>query len=380
MKLLITSILVVLSFGTIAQEVKTHIWYNTFEISPSFTGTYLNRPVETSYSGTMKSRHGNFNGSVGFSFVRSGKKNLHLETGIYLARRGFSYFDDERLWYTDKYGTILSDDTTRTWYREFEHYFRVPIGLQLNIPIKKGELFFKTGVAANLTLFREKKVLETSGTEPIYSGFGTGSQKRSNDFFVGADAYLKFGYSFPIAKKYNLSISSYFSHNISAFTGHTYATGLTVGLTKQFAVEKSSDNPPKSDRNLEAKNSIYIEGLGAGVIWSLNYERRLYAGKWFDFDARIGFSHSPRISTIPWIFPLSLSASFGKSINKFELLCGYGTVLSGGQLSPETVNAHLGYRLDSNNLIFFRAALGGLYFLQGGGFVPDAAIAIGRRF
>ena len=115
-------------------------------------------------------------------------------------------------------------------------------------------------------------------------------------------------------------------------------------------------------------------------MWSLNYERRLYAGKWFDFDARVGFGYMPRTTIIPWFFPASLSASFGKSISKFELLCGYGTSLSDGKVTAESVNAHIGYRLDSNNLIFFRAALGGLYFLQGGGFVPDAAVAIGRRF
>ena len=373
------------ALGIWSQEVRTHVWYNSFEISPAFTNTYSNKAVKTNYSGTMKTQHGNFNGSLGFSFVRKGKSNLHLETGVYLGRRGFSYFRDKRTWYTDKYGYIIYDDTTRTWYREFEHFFRVPIGIQLDIPLNKGKVFIRSGVVLDLILFREEDVLENHGTEPRYNGFGTGSEKRSNDFSVATGAYFKLGYSFPLCESYNLNMSSFFSNNISdydasGFKGLSYSTGFTLGITKQFNVEKSYDNPPKSNRNLEAKNAIYIEGLGTGIIWSINYERRLYAGNWFDFDARVGFSHPVRVTVLPWVFPASLSASFGNTINKFEILCGYGTGLSNGELSAESVNAHIGYRLDSNNLIFFRAAVGALYFLQGGGFVPDAAIALGRRF
>src|SRR4051812_37775327 len=44
--------------------------------------------------------------------------------------------------------------------------------------------------------------------------------------------------------------------------------------------------PPGPAKEREAKNAVYVEGLGAGLFYSVNYER-----VFGDFAPRIGFSY-----------------------------------------------------------------------------------------
>jgi hypothetical protein len=67
--------------------------------------------------------------------------------------------------------------------------------------------------------------------------------------------------------------------------GDTPEVPPTLGDQANAAVA-ASPAPPRASKERTAKNVLYVEGLGPGLFYSLDYERMLG-----DFSARIGFSY-----------------------------------------------------------------------------------------
>jgi hypothetical protein len=66
----------------------------------------------------------------------------------------------------------------------------------------------------------------------------------------------------------------------------TAAAPATPPPTKDSAAPAAADRGTGGEKEREANNAVYLEGLGAGLLYSVNYERAFG-----DFSARVGFSY-----------------------------------------------------------------------------------------
>ena len=102
------------------------------------------------------------------------------------------------------------------------------------------------------------------------------------------------------------------------------------------------------------KNSIYVEGLGNGLYYSINYERLFLLGEYAGFATRIGFATFPG----GIIIPLEISGILGKK-HCFEFGAG-ATFVSEDQEWCYFFRA--GYRYRAGNGFLFRIAPMALIF------------------
>ena len=66
--------------------------------------------------------------------------------------------------------------------------------------------------------------------------------------------------------------------------GPSVATGATPPTHDQAAAQSATHEPSEPGRT--AKNALYVEGLGPGLFYSIDYDRAFG-----DFSARVGFSY-----------------------------------------------------------------------------------------
>ena len=78
---------------------------------------------------------------------------------------------------------------------------------------------------------------------------------------------------------------------------------------------------------ISAKNAVYLELVGSGLLYSLNYDRIFYQKGWFKSAARIGFSALPKKfeTETYWnaALPLELLGMYGRSEHHLEFGVGY---------------------------------------------------------
>lgn len=145
-----------------------------------------------------------------------------------------------------------------------------------------------------------------------------------------------------------------------------------------------------------SRNAIYVEGLGAGVLYSVNYDRRITP----DFSVRVGFS-SWSIGTLLVLgsgelsytsFPVTASYLYGNGASHLELglglVPGYVSITGGGIFFGKDVTktagtllgtAIVGYRLQPNDGgIFFRIGFTPLFTFRK--FQPWGGLSIGASF
>ncbi len=66
----------------------------------------------------------------------------------------------------------------------------------------------------------------------------------------------------------------------------------------------------QSEIAIDKKNSIVIEGLGHGFIYSLNYERVIFGNSKAHLSGQIGISYyGPKSGIVPLWVPISLNQS-----------------------------------------------------------------------
>lgn len=134
-----------------------------------------------------------------------------------------------------------------------------------------------------------------------------------------------------------------------------------------------------------APHAIYLEVLGNGVLYSLNYERRFTP----HISGRVGFMYTRaesegsfsddlaqanvRSSGSVWLVPLMINYLSGQGNNHFE--AGVGVLLGSAELGTAT----LGYRYQRPDGGFvFRAGFTPVFNREF--FLPWFGISVGRSF
>lgn len=158
--------------------------------------------------------------------------------------------------------------------------------------------------------------------------------------------------------------------------------GLSLVSLSARAQDQTSEGTERSV-GITAPNAIYLEALGSGLIYSLNYDRMLtdYVG------ARVGIGYLPHGSLSLTTVPITASVfPFGASSSKLEL--GAGIVyasLGNTKVGSATGGTYLGYvgilqyRFEPlNGGFLFR--IGFAPFILNGHFQPYGGLSLGYTF
>lgn len=153
------------------------------------------------------------------------------------------------------------------------------------------------------------------------------------------------------------------------------------------------DKPPEQERT--ANNALYVELLGAGLFYSINYDRRIgdlaLRGGLMYFSVSSGTTSTGESASASWVgVPLSVSYNIGSVKHSFEVGAGItihhisGTasslgVESTGSATQVLGHAILGYRYQPPQTGFFLRA--GLSPIVGSGvFLPWPHCGLGATF
>lgn len=163
---------------------------------------------------------------------------------------------------------------------------------------------------------------------------------------------------------------------------------LIVALIGCTALAAAVPCAAQSDAGVR-RNSIYLESLGNGGLFSINYERllsdhlglRLGFGSWEAGDF-LGFYGGGRVTTVP----IMLNSLHGTGRRRFEL--GGGVVVgSNGSTSFQTLTGTVGLRWHSGRSWLIRAGITPFYGLNDKsssypdkGFLTSVGISLGYRF
>lgn len=202
-----------------------------------------------------------------------------------------------------------------------------------------------------------------------------------------------------------------------AYTSSTLAadTSVTEGTPEESGDVAASD--PAADKDVssededapvderEAKNAIYLELAGPGLLYSINYDRVITP----DFSARIGFSYfgvgasasggsgtTASAEFSYWAVPITASyMGIGSTSNMFEVggggvimnFSGSGIIESndesteaGASVTTVALTALAGYRHQpADGGFVFRIGLSPEYVL-GAGFLPWGYLSLGAAF
>lgn len=140
----------------------------------------------------------------------------------------------------------------------------------------------------------------------------------------------------------------------------------------------AAQESPAAERDM-ARNGMYLEVLGSGLLYSLNYDRRFSDS----FTARIGYGGIGRAGAVP----LTANYLAGRGNHRLELGIGPVFVFAPDDLEDEfsdvsgslSGTAILGYRYQPiAGGWLFRAALTPLF--SEGGFLPWVGLSVGRAF
>ena len=144
--------------------------------------------------------------------------------------------------------------------------------------------------------------------------------------------------------------------------------------------------------NLSSRNTVYVELLGSGGIYSVNFDRILIPSDTFNVAGRIGLTYLPVIEEFndhPTIgFPFEISFLFGEKNGKLELGIGATYFYAFEELKNSSYTIfvpRIGYRLQKDQ--------GGLFIKTGftpwipvfagsvnPGIVPMIGFALGHTF
>jgi hypothetical protein len=160
--------------------------------------------------------------------------------------------------------------------------------------------------------------------------------------------------------------------------------GLALGLTLAFGGAALTVDEARAE-GAQANNTVYGELGGPGLIYSINYERRI-----FDFNLRVGAGGAAFDGSGYAVFPIGFNyMGIGDGKHHLELgatgniftVFGSGTGETAFILTPI-----VGYRLQPDQGGFnFRAGLSPYVFatgegVTGGGFIPMPYVSFGASF
>lgn len=124
-------------------------------------------------------------------------------------------------------------------------------------------------------------------------------------------------------------------------------------------------------------NAVYIELLGNGLPYSINYERRFYGYGYVKLYGRGGLGVVAYSNLFGGTVPLESSVGFGQKHN-FEtgVGCTFSFTSFDGIELPRIL-LRMGYRLEIDEFLF---RFGFTPFFDNGSFFPMLGISFGKRF
>lgn len=145
-----------------------------------------------------------------------------------------------------------------------------------------------------------------------------------------------------------------------------------------------------------AAHSVFVEALGSGGYYSVNYDRYLFESRkaWFSIRAGLCVMY-PKITSsgtraLEYRIPVMLNRIQGKANNHFE--CGIGLGMYNGYVTPELSNeakrkslaiidTFIGYRFQKKDGgLMFRIGATPFFVISERAFVPWGGLSFGYNF
>ena len=352
-------------------------------------------------------RGGNF-GEIQPSFgITLGKKlanNLYLFIGVDFSNYRFSSdpFLQSHTAYTQG-AFVTTTDTFHTVYHNRTKYIGLPFKLRYQNHTKVVSSYFALGVIPSynhwdIEFYQELLHPEKTSEIKIDKGKGSGLFGTAE---VGVSYNTpKWGVSLGLSSNYLLLRSSLFQEKL-------YSIGGDLSLTKKITPEKKHTSSSEIRSPRKKMNAFYLELMGAGLLYSLNYERALIKTKLVSVHVRVGANLSyhqedkpdssfASISTkvfpdssnlfrygnrflLPHYIPLSLASTFGE-VNKIELGMGFSYNPVGSAGRDSFIFGEIGYRREDEKNVLFRLTFTPILEMNTNDFSPYVGISLGKRF
>ncbi len=354
------------------------------------------------FSGDQEGSFGNVSPTVNYALSRNLFGNLHLSLGIdFSTYRTTSepFYKSHTSW--NQWGSTTSVDTFESVKGNRIKYIGVPIKASYVSSNNKFSPIISIGIMPAISHWEvdyTHKLDDQNDVSYVKSDKGRG-------FVLFALAEIGIGYNQNNWRFNLLASSKFLMKQVKYLSIKPYSLGLYASISRKI---NASQFPHKITTGLitskkKRKNYLYIEALGAGLIYSINYERSLVQRDKFRFKARLGMSllyiedsyqngdHLTRLLPkmdrlysdgsrflLPYLIPLSLGLTVGET-HQFELGFGYTFMPENFTGDGSFIFSEIGYRLETANNYLFRVTATPLYFLYGR-VLPYIGLSIGRKF
>lgn len=145
--------------------------------------------------------------------------------------------------------------------------------------------------------------------------------------------------------------------------------------------------PDRPYKEPDGLNNWFVELGGAGLFYSINYEKVLYRSDAWGAVGRIGLGYNPADYTLlnkiyldknTFMSPFTASFTFGRRKEKLETGGGF-TLLSHGLLKREIAyTVIIGFRVVETNKIYFRIAYTPIFLANT--YTDWYGVSLGRNF
>lgn len=416
------SFLFVFLFATMllqAQTPETHRRALGFYLSPGLG--------DFDVSGGHKSIKPSFTANLGYRFINKLKGGFFLEGGVGLGfYRGYGAVENG-VWYSwDNYYYFRIDHPYT--YRDETTELNWSVPFLVGYKSQKGKVRFQgaLGIAFNLKIIENYDREILSGDNPDYYYYGDYYHNNGNEatFGTGFSAMARAGISIPVKDWVCVDILPTARYKMFYFTKDNldltqsitnltrpWSVGLDVGVI--FSLKDKEQDPPyhtDKQRQLDISytsqmgdtaqteqyapkvsddgpwNMAYIEFAGNGMLYTMNYERKVFQKGNVNIHVRGGMGFTMQ----KYAFPLGANIALGAARKKFEagLTCTlnnfnrnhYGYIDRDENSFNMSIDPSIAFRLESRTHLFFRLAVMTHYFPITGGISPGAGVSVGGWF
>ncbi|MEI6124576.1 MAG: hypothetical protein WCQ95_13210 [Bacteroidota bacterium] len=380
-----------------SQIADTLIRSTGFFVSPAYTGLH-----NTLDSVDCKPQFGL---SAGYRFVNKLKYGFFIESGINYTLLGAKYPKETQT--VEAYG--------RSWTYSQEsiaHQMFLSVPFLAGYKTEHGKVRFQTSIGFSFDLqFSNYEMRTISGQYP----FGIAGKRKIGDVFgfgAGFSSIFKAGISIPVTKRMCIDILPAVRYHCLSFTKGSmdiiesstfehqkWSAGIDIGIVwaldnceredfEEIVVEKSQDYTfqykPDDKQTLVKKkvkpwgykNYMYLELVGNGLVYSVNYERNVFQKGLASINARAGYGFTPN----NYAFPVGVNVLLGKGTKKFEV--GAYATFEDYLLNEFNVNftPALAFRWVSREHFFLRLSVMGNIMASTGEIFPGFGLSIGGGF
>jgi hypothetical protein len=399
----------------------------TLDQSRRMLGLYISPGLGSCFvTGSHTSIDPAFAGSLGYRFVNRLNGGFYIEGGISLGmyrtrsqeKTGYWYEYDPYYYFQMQHQySYITNSTELSWSAPFLAGYRST----------KGKVRFNggLGIAFNLKILESSKNEYLSGDPSPYTTIvyqGTEPQ-----FGTSFSALARAGISIPIKDWVCIDLLPTLRYRMFYFTKDEMDLGkciknsvkpwsLGLDFSFMFAINDKEPDPPyhtedakatindftnmpadsntirqykSANKSTEPYNMAYIEFAGNGMIYSMNYERRVYQKGGFNLQVRAGMGFTMQ----KYAFPVGVNIALGKARKKFETgvtftMNNYNRNEHGRIDNYDkdynamnfSIDPNLAFRVETRSHMFFRLSVLSHYFPITGGVSPGVGVSIGGWF